>query len=68
MPGVTAIFDDEIGRAFAPHEVERAAKSGERAAQVLTLCRIASRNFVTDCLTKNVTRNHTCRIWSDVGR
>jgi hypothetical protein len=31
------IFDDEIGRAFAPHEVERAAKSGERAAQVLIL-------------------------------
>jgi hypothetical protein len=23
------IFDDEIGRAFAPHEVERAAKSSK---------------------------------------
>jgi hypothetical protein len=31
------IFDDEIGRAFAPHEVRRAAKSGERAAQVLII-------------------------------
>lgn len=33
-----------------------------------SMCRVASRNFVTDCLIKNVTRSQTCRIWSDVGR